>query len=365
MASGQATALPPGATIGIVGGGQLGRMTALTAARLGYRCHIYCPQPASPAAQVAAAATVADYDDGARLERFAAAVDVITYEFENLPVAAFARMGRRVPVRPHWRCLETVQHRAREKEFINRLGIATAPWRALADGAELPRALADIGRPAVLKTARMGYDGKGQATIGPGDDAEAAWAGVAGGGEAILEGFVAFQCEISAIVARDGDGRMAGFDVAENLHRRHILAESRVPARVAAPLARQAQAIARRLAEALGLVGLLAVEMFVARDGRLLVNELAARPHNSGHWTIDACHCSQFEQLVRAVAGLPLGDPARHSDAVMTNLLGGDADSWRALAGEAGACLHLYGKEEAREGRKMGHVTRLFPKSAA
>lgn len=363
MAHGQA--LPPGATIGIVGGGQLGRMTALAAARLGYRCHIYCPQPGSPAAQVAAAATVAAYDDGEALESFAAAVDVVTYEFENLPVAAFARMGRRVPVRPHWRCLEATQHRGREKALVNRLGIATAPWRPVARAAELPRALAAVGRRAVLKTARMGYDGKGQATIGPGDDAEAAWAAVSGGGEAVLEGFVDFEREISAIVARGGDGRMASFDAVENLHRRHILAETRAPARIAASLARQAREIAARLAEALDLVGLLAVEMFVTRDGRLLVNELAARPHNSGHWTIDACHCSQFEQLVRAVAGLPLGDPARHSDAVMTNLLGGDAGRWRALAGEAGACLHLYGKERAREGRKMGHVTRLFPKSAA
>lgn len=353
----------PGGAIGIVGGGQLGRMTALAAASLGYRCHILCPEEDSPAGQVSAAATVAPYEDEAALERFARSVDVITYEFENLPVESFARMGAIVPVRPHWRCLETTQHRVTEKDFVNGLGIPTAPYRAVDGPGSLEAALTAIGRPAILKTTRLGYDGKGQVAIGPDDDPAAVWARI-GGAEAILEGFVDFEHEVSAIVARGLDGRSAAFDVAWNVHRHHILAESRVPAPISAATAAEAMDISRRLAEALDLVGLLAVEMFVARDGRLLVNELAARPHNSGHWTIDACVTSQFEQFVRAVAGLPLGDPSRHGDAVMENLLGDAVDGWPSILAEPGAKLHLYGKAEARPGRKMGHVTRLLPRGS-
>jgi 5-(carboxyamino)imidazole ribonucleotide synthase len=352
----------PGGTIGIVGGGQLGRMTALAAANLGYRCHIFCPEADSPAAQVAAAATVAPYGDEAALDRFARAVDVVTYEFENLPTPSFARMGAVVPVRPHWRCLETTQHRVAEKDFVNAQGIATAPYRRVDGPAALAEALDALGRPAVLKTTRLGYDGKGQVKIGPHDDPEAAWRAM-GGDEGILEGFVDFEREISAIVARGQDGTSSCFDVVWNEHRDHILAATHAPAPVPAALAEQARDISRLLAERLGLVGLLAVEMFVGRDGRLLVNELAARPHNSGHWTIDACVTSQFEQFVRAVAGLPLGDPSRHSDAVMENLLGDDILRWPALLAEPAAKLHLYGKAEARPGRKMGHVTRLLPRS--
>ncbi len=352
----------PGGTIGIVGGGQLGRMTALAAANLGYRCHIFCPEHDAPASQVAAQTTVAPYEDGEALDRFAASVDVITYEFENLPTASFARMGAIVPVRPHWRCLETTQDRVTEKDFINGEGIPTAPYRAV-DGPEaLARALEELGRPAILKTTRLGYDGKGQVAIGPDDDPARAWERM-GGGQGILEGFVDFEREISAIVARGGDGATANFDIVWNEHANHILAATHAPAPIPANMAEEAMEISRRLAEALDLVGLLAVEMFVARDGRLLVNELAARPHNSGHWTMDACVSSQFEQFVRAVTGLPLGDPSRHSDAVMENLLGDAIEAWPALLAEPNAKLHLYGKAEARPGRKMGHVTRLFARS--
>ncbi len=354
----------PGGVIGIVGGGQLGRMAALAAAALGYRCHVLCPDDGSPAAEVACEATVAAYDDAAALDAFAAAVDVVTFEFENLPVEAFARMAARAPVRPHWRCLDVTQHRAREKDFVAGLGYPTAPWRGVGSAAELEAALAATGRPAILKTARMGYDGKGQVRIAPGDDPGEAWAGMAGR-DAVLEGVVDFALEVSAIVARDIAGGLKAFDIVANTHRDGILVETRAPAPVAEGIAARARAMAGRMAEALDLVGLLAVEMFLTRDGELLVNELAARPHNSGHWTIDACRTSQFEQFIRAVAGLPLGDPSRHSDAVMTNLIGGDAGRWREALADDGAKLHLYGKREARCGRKMGHVTRLFARRAA
>ena len=359
----QARIVRPGGTIGIVGGGQLGRMTALAAATLGYRCHVFCPDADSPTEQVCGLATVAPYDDAVALETFAAGVDVITYEFENLPTTAFASMDAMTPVRPHWRCLETTQHRAIEKDFVRAQGIGTAPYRLVRDAEALKAALDEIGAPAVLKTTRMGYDGKGQVQIQPGDDPARAWDKI-GGGEAILEGFVDFEREVSAIVARGLDGGTASFDVVENRHENHILAATTAPAAIPDALAREAQAIAENLAGSLDLVGLLAVEMFVTRDNRLLVNELAARPHNSGHWTIDACYTSQFEQFVRAVCGLPLGDPSRHSDAEMTNLLGDAIDAWPVLLGEPAAHLHLYGKADARPGRKMGHVTRLKPLTA-
>ncbi|MBT7612803.1 MAG: 5-(carboxyamino)imidazole ribonucleotide synthase [Alphaproteobacteria bacterium] len=354
--------VPPGGTIGIVGGGQLGRMAALCAAAMGYRCHIFCPDTDSPAAQVSAKATVASYDDADALDRFAASVDVITYEFENLPTASFAQMDAITPVRPHWRCLETTQHRVTEKDFINALGISTAPYRQVTSADELDAALDALGRPAVLKTTRMGYDGKGQVMIGPDLTAQDAWDAM-GGGEGILEGYVDFEREVSAIVARGLDGSTACFDVVDNVHQNHILAETRAPSTIPPALAERAQEIACKLSDAFDMAGLLAVEMFVTTTGELLVNELAARPHNSGHWTIDACHASQFEQFIRAVAGLPLGDPSRHSDAVMENLLGDGIDAWASLLAEPNAKLHLYGKAEARPGRKMGHVTRVFPKS--
>ncbi len=354
--------LPPGSTIGIIGGGQLGRMAALAAARLGYRVHVYCPEPDSPASQVAAQATVAAYDDGAALERFAGAVDVVTFEFENIPAESVRLLAAHVPVRPSWQVLEVAQDRVHEKRFFNANGIATPPWRAVDDAAALALAVAEIGRPAVLKTTRLGYDGKGQVKIGPGDDLGAAWTAM-GAPAGVLEGFVDCAGEVSVIVARGLDGGWAAFDPAWNVHTNHILDTSLVPAPIPPQLAAEAVAMAHRCAEALDLVGLLAVELFVTRDGTLLANEMAPRPHNSGHWTIDACITDQFEQFVRAVCGLPLGSPERHSDAVMKNLIGSEIASWPAILADPGAKLHLYGKAEARAGRKMGHVTHLRPRT--
>lgn len=359
-----ATPIPPGSVIGIVGGGQLGRMTAIAAARLGYRCHIFCPDADPPAAHVAAAHTRAAYDDAEALGAFAAAVDVVTFEFENIPADSVARLAQRVPVRPSAHVLAVAQDRQHEKAFFNDIGIPTAPWRLVTGPEALARAVAEIGRPAVLKTTRLGYDGKGQVKITDDTDLDAAWRDM-GGPEGILEGFVDFDREISVIVARGVDGAMAHYVPVENIHVHHILDTTLAPARVPAAVAAEAEAVADRAAQALDLVGLLAVEMFVTRDGGVLVNEMAPRPHNSGHWTIDACYTDQFEQLVRAVCGLPLGLPERHSDAEMKNLIGAAAEEWPTLLREPGARLHLYGKAEARPGRKMGHVTRLRPRGAA
>lgn len=353
-----AEALAPGATIGILGAGQLGRMTALAAAKLGYRAHVFAPPGDNPAFDVAAH-TQAAYADAAALDAFARTVDVVTLEFENLPAEALDRLAATRPVRPGRSVLETAQHRIREKSFFDRIGVPTAPWAPVRGPGELAAALERIGRPAVLKTATLGYDGKGQLKIGPDTDLSAA-AAILHAGEAILEGFVAFEREISVIVARGPDGAMATYEPAENRHRDHILHTTTLPAAIAPETARQADAIARAAAEALDLEGLLAVEMFVGADGAVLANEMAPRPHNSGHWTMDAAATSQFEQLVRAVCGLPLGDPARVAQVQMTNLLGADAAAWRALMAEPGARVHLYGKGEARPGRKMGHVNRLF-----
>ncbi len=355
--------LPPGSTIGIVGGGQLGRMTALAAARLGYRCRIFTPEADSPAEQVADAATVASYDDTAALDAFAGAVDVVTFEFENIPAASVQRMAERAPVRPKAEILRIAQDRILEKTFLNALGIATAPWREVNTPETLKAAAATIGLPAVLKTARMGYDGKGQTKIAANDDLAVAWRAL-GADTGVLESFVDLEREISVIVARGQGGGTASYPAVENVHTRHILDTTIAPAAIPAGLADQARATAEKIAAALDLVGLLAVEMFVARDGRLLVNEIAPRPHNSGHWTIDACPVSQFEQLVRAITGLPLGSVERHSDAIMTNLIGADVHDWPRLAAEPGACLHLYGKKDVRADRKMGHVTRLYPKGS-
>ncbi len=359
--------LAPGAVIGMLGGGQLGRMTALAAANLGYRCHVFCPDADAPAAQVTNLSTRAAYDDKAALAAFARAVDVVTYEFENIPhetVAFLAAQG--ASVRPGPEALRVCQNRLREKAFCEGIGVPVAPHAAVPTPAALVDALAQLGRPAVLKTTELGYDGKGQLTIGPADDAEAAWrrlAGPEGAHELVLEAFVDFRMEISVIVARGTTGESAAYVPVENRHRNHILDETIAPAPIGPDLAAEAERTALRIAEALGLVGLVAVEMFVTRDGRALVNELAPRPHNSGHWTIDACVTSQFEQFARAIAGLPLGDPRRHSDAVMKNLLGDEVERWREFVADPGARLHLYGKAEARPGRKMGHVTRLSPRA--
>ena len=352
--------LAPGATIGILGGGQLGRMIALAAARLGYRCHIFDDEAESPAAQVCDSATVADFRDAAALDRFAAAIDVATIEFENIPAEAARRVAASKPVLPRPEILEITQDRLREKDFLRSIGIATAEYRAIPDQAALERAMRDFGTPAVLKTTRMGYDGKGQVSVRPETRPEEAWRRM-GGAVGILEQFVDFACEVSVIVARAADGACAVYPPVENRHVAHILDTTIAPARIGAAVARRAEAIARHIAEKLDLVGLVAVEMFVTRADEILVNELAPRPHNSGHWTIDACVTSQFEQLVRAICGLPLGSVAHHSNAVMKNLLGDDVAHWREALADPCAKLHLYGKSRARPGRKMGHVTRLIP----
>jgi 5-(carboxyamino)imidazole ribonucleotide synthase len=352
--------LPPGSTIGILGGGQLGRMLALAAARLGFHAHVFCPDDDRPAADVAWAATVAAYDDEAALAAFAGAVDVVTYEFENVPVAAARFLAGSVPVRPSADVLATAQDRFLEKSFLRDAGIATAPFVAVPERAGLSAALAGIGVPAMLKTRRFGYDGKGQARIADPGDADAAWAAIAGE-PAILEAFIGFACELSIIAARGLDGRIACYEVVRNVHERHILARSVVPAGIPEATAAAAREIGERVLTALDYVGVMGVEMFLCGDSRLLVNEIAPRVHNTGHWTIDACTISQFEQHVRAICGWPLGPVTRHADAVMVNLLGDAVDRWPELAGAPDAALHIYGKKLSRPGRKMGHVTRLFP----
>jgi len=354
--------LSPGATIGILGGGQLGRMTALAAANLGYRCHVFCQSAGEPAAQVAAQTTIAAFDDRDALDRFAQAVDVATLEFENVPITSLERIAGSTPVYPAPSVQAVAQNRLREKNFANGLGIETAPFRAVASAEELRAAVAEIGAPSVLKTVRMGYDGKGQVSIRPDTDLDAAWA-QSGAGPAteggILEGFVEFSSEISVIVARGVNGETSAFVPVENRHANHILDETIAPADIPAATAEKANDIAIRLAQGLDVVGLLAIEMFVTGAGDVLVNEVAPRPHNSGHWTMDACRTGQFEQLVRAICGLPLGDPSRRCDAMMKNLIGDDVNNWPDYLADPTAKLHLYGKAETRPGRKMGHVNFL------
>ncbi len=364
MSGGTIFPLPPNSTIGIVGGGQLGRMSALAAARLGYRSHVLTPEVDSPAGQVSAGVTLGDYEDTQALYDFATRVDVITFEFENVSAAGLDLLAALKPVRPGPAVLRISQDRIAEKTFLNDAGVATAPWRPVGSLEELLAAIAELGLPAILKTTRLGYDGKGQALLRSAADASRAFEELSPK-PLILEGFVDFSCEISVVVARGADGAVTAFDTVENGHRDHILDITFAPARVSEITAAAAQSIARRVAVALDLVGLLAVEMFVAADGRVLVNEIAPRPHNSGHWTIDACPASQFEMHVRAVAGLPLPPAVRHSDAVMKNLVGPEETAlWPAILATPGLIPHLYGKAEARPGRKMGHVTRLFPRGS-
>lgn len=354
--------LSPDATIGILGGGQLGRMLALAAARLGFKCHVLCPEPLSPAFDVVRRVTEADYNDHAALDRFASDVDVITYEFENVPADTAVFLAARRPVLPDPQVLATTQDRFAEKTFVAGLGIPTAPFAAVDSPAELARALDAIGRPAVLKTRRFGYDGKGQATIRNGADLETLWREI-GGQPAILEAFVPFEREISVVAARNAAGHIECFDVTENEHRDHILKVSQVPARITDATAAEALRIAAKIAEAFNYVGVLAVEMFVVPDGsghRVLVNEIAPRVHNSGHWTIDGCSVSQFEQHIRAIAGWPLAQPIRHGRIEMINLIGDEAKDHARWAAMPGASVHLYGKAGIRPGRKMGHVTRII-----
>ena len=354
--------LAPGATVGILGGGQLGRMLAMAAARLGLRVHIYCPET-GPAFDVAAARTVAAYEDETALAAFAAAVDVVTYEFENVPARTAAVLAALKPVRPDAAALAASQDRLVEKDFLTSLGIMTAPYAGVDSAEMLAEAVAQLGRPSILKTRRLGYDGKGQTTIRESSDAAEAFRSL-GGVPCVLEGFVPFTKEISVVAARGLDGSFAAYDVCENRHENHILDVTVVPAAVEAATAAQAVGLARAIADALGYVGVLAVEMFLTIEaGRetTRVNEIAPRVHNSGHWTLDGAATSQFEQHIRAICGWPLGATTRHGTRVeMRNLIGSDALAWQDILAGGDAALHLYGKAAARPGRKMGHVTKVF-----
>lgn len=350
-------ALPSGSTIGILGGGQLGRMLSVAASRLGFRCHVYEPGAAPPAGHVADRVTTASYDDAEALRAFALSVDVITYEFENIPTAALDLLESLRPIRPGRRALAVSQDRVSEKTFLNEIGLATAPWAQVDSAADLEAALAKIGTPSILKTTRLGYDGKGQARIKTAADAPAAL-GAMQGAPAVLEGFVDFSAEISVIAARGLDGSVSAYDPGENVHKEGILSTTTIPANIPARLTSDAVLIAARILNALDYVGVMGVELFVTPQG-LLVNEIAPRVHNSGHWTQQGCAIDQFEQHIRAVAGWPLGDGKRYADVVMENLIGDDVDRIPAIAREGNAAIHLYGKAEARPGRKMGHVNRI------
>ena len=343
----------PGATIGILGGGQLGRMTALAAARLGYRVHVYAPERDNPTEQVCAAATHAAYDDLAALRAFAAACDVVTYEFENVPVVAAETIAATTPVRPGPNWLHVAQDRRREKAFVREAGADTAPYKTIETEADLGQN--GLSFPGILKTAQSGYDGKGQLRVSDAADLASAWARL-GKVPCVLEGLVPFEREISVIVARGLDGQVRCFPPVENRHENHILAETIVPALIPATVAERAIDLAERIARYGDLVGMIAVEMFVLADGQVLVNELAPRPHNSGHWSMDACQTDQFEQCVRAACALPLGDTTILAPARMQNLLGDAVNDWARFLADPTAHLHLYGKGEARPGRKMGHV---------
>ena len=352
-------ALAPGSTIGILGGGQLGRMLALAAAELGLRCHIYSDDPQSPAAEVCAAFTCADFSNTDTLSEFAMSVDVVTTEFENVPASTAETLSRLVAVYPDAASLAMAQDRLAEKDFVTGLGLATARYAAVNGPDDIAAALAVTGLPAILKTRRLGYDGKGQIRVWSAEEGRTACATL-GNGELILEERLSFFREVSALVARSADGPIVAYDVPWNIHKNGVLARSIVPSGLTDAMSAEAVAAATKIAQALDYVGVLAVEFFVQPDGRLLVNELAPRVHNSGHWTQDACRVSQFAQHIRAVAGWPLVAPQRHADVVMDNLVGDDVARWPTLSSEPGAALHLYGKREPRPGRKMGHVYRLY-----
>jgi 5-(carboxyamino)imidazole ribonucleotide synthase len=343
--------------IGIIGGGQLARMLSLAAARLGLKTLIYSDEADAPAFQVTQLALTAPYDDRAMLQGLANVCDVVTFEFENLPVDALEFLADLVPVRPGPATLATTQDRLTEKAFVAGLGLKTAPFFEVSSAQQAREAFAQVDGRGILKTRRFGYDGKGQVKVASADDAAQAFEKL--NAPSILEGFVDFAFEASVIAARGADGSFTAYDPPENVHEHHILRRSAVPSRLSGGQVAQAWRIAKAIGDALEYVGVFAVELFVGADGALLVNEIAPRVHNTGHWTIEACACSQFEQHIRAVAGWPLGDPGRHADAVMENIIGAEADAWQSLA--RGGAPHLYGKKEARLGRKMGHVTRLKP----
>jgi 5-(carboxyamino)imidazole ribonucleotide synthase len=351
--------IPPGSTIGILGGGQLGRMLAIAAASMGYRVHSYAPDEEIPGGDVSAEVTRARYDDFAALDRFAASVDVVTYEFENIDVAAVEHVAARVPVRPGAAALRVSQDRVTEKEFVTELGGRPAPFRAVGGLTDLAIALADLGTPALLKTRRFGYDGKGQVRIEKAEDAEAAWTAI-GEHPAVLEGLVRFDAEFSILLTRGTDGATVVYDAPRNEHASGVLARSSLPAGelVEAQVA-EATALARQVADRLDYVGLLTLEFFATANGPVF-NEMAPRVHNSGHWTIEGARVSQFENHIRAVCGLPLGDPSLTAPAVrMENLLGDAVQDWKKLLADPHAHLHLYGKSRVKPGRKMGHVTWL------
>jgi 5-(carboxyamino)imidazole ribonucleotide synthase len=355
------TELKSGSTIGILGGGQLGRMLSVAASRLGYKTHIFEPSANPPAADVAHALTTASYDDLAALRAFAGSVDVITYEFENIPTAALDALEAICPIRPNRRALAISQDRLLEKDFLTGLGLTCAPYAPVNSAADLDAAIAKIGAPAILKTTRLGYDGKGQARIKSAADAPAALASMAGA-PSVLEGFINFSHEVSVIAARGLDGSVACYDPGENVHKDGILSTTTLPARLSPTQRTDAILLAARILNALDYVGVMGVELFVTASG-LIVNEIAPRVHNSGHWTQNGCAVDQFEQHIRAVTGLPLGDGSRHADVVMENLIGDDIDRIPAILRERDAALHLYGKAEARPGRKMGHVNRIIRKA--
>ncbi len=349
--------LPTGATIGILGGGQLGRMLSVAAARLGFITHIFEPGTNPPAGHVADRVTTAAYDDLAALTAFAKSVDVITYEFENIPTAALDTLEALRPIHPNRRALATSQDRLTEKEFLQSLGLNTAPFAAVDTADDLQTALATVGTPAILKTRRFGYDGKGQARIMTPADAGQAITDMAGA-PTLLEGFVDFSHEVSVIAARGQQGDIACFDPGENVHKDGILDTTTVPARLTTAQATDAVLLAARILNELDYIGVMGVELFVTPQG-LIVNEIAPRVHNSGHWTQQGCAIDQFEQHIRAIAGWPLGDGKRHCDVTMENLIGNDMDRLPGIAKEGNAAIHLYGKSETRPGRKMGHVNRI------
>lgn len=355
------TRIDPGGTIGILGGGQLGRMIAMAAAQLGYRCHVFCPDTRSPAFHVAHEVTIADFTDTEAVKAFAASVDVATYEFENVPAEAAKLVQAETHLRPGVRALELTQDRLVEKDFLNESGVKTAPYKAFTTSEEFEEAFAAIGRPAVAKTRRFGYDGKGQMMVKSRRDA-AAVLEVTKGTPAILEGFVSFDREISVIVARSPSGDVAAFPVGENVHTNHILDTTTIPAVISAKLEAKAKVLATKAANALEYVGVMAVEMFVTdATGEIVVNEIAPRVHNSGHWTIEGAETSQFEQHVRAICDLPLGQTGARGNVLMKNLLGTDILNADKYLSDPEANYHHYGKQDPREGRKMGHVTWITP----
>ena len=354
----------PGAAVGVLGSGQLGRMFAIAARRMGYRVHTFSPDADTPTGQVADLEVIAPYDDLDAVRRFAAGVSVVTFEFENVPAPTAQAAAEYAPVRPRGEVLHTTQHRLREKTFLTKAGLPLTPFRTILNSDDLARAVADLGCPSILKTADFGYDGKGQVRVTSPGEAEAAWSSI-GNAPAVLEALISFDCEVSVVAARGTDGAYADWGVIENRHHHHILDLSIAPAAVPDGVVREAREIARAVLEALDVVGVLCVEFFVEPGGRLLINELAPRPHNSGHLTFDASVTSQFEQQLRAVCGLPLGSTELLRPAAMANLLGDiwhpREPNWQAALAHPDVKLHLYGKLAPRPGRKMGHLTALSP----